>query len=750
MISIILPIYNMQDYVAECLESVINQTYKDIEIICVNDFSMDNSMTIVKTYAERDNRIKIVNNDRNRGLGGARNAGLDIAKGEYIMFCDTDDKVEPDFVEELYININKYNSDMAFCDVKLLNSDGSITWCKPFHDMNICNYETFSPKENFEHFTNIWPSAWNKIYKKSIIDKNNLRYHENILYEDHTFYYEYLLNCEKVSHLNKPLYIYRHHRNDSIMKDVSPRIFEIFTILGYIENIFRSNANKLNLNDEILYRILVKLSVRLLWERTINFHKKKDKTQKKFIEQSKKFLRKYSKRDILSYKDPFINSFDLFESGKIIEVRKTDTKKIYKICGLKFSISKKRKNFEEIKPIQENIDVKKMRAELNNIKDLCCNLIKDSLSGEKYQLKKNTDLNKIDKINSELEKLKPNFYFIPNPGNLGDVIIAQSEYELLQNYDYKIIDNETSFLPLENKFNLVYGGGGLFVKYWAYQNFLNIFKKQNLQKCIILPSSFYCCDDLINVFDERFVVFCREEISYKYCKSLNNKAKFILADDMAFSINKDINSIAIDRFNENLEKLDQSSILKIHNEIFDKYKSVENNIKLALASRTVINKNNIRIGFIFRNDKEKATTDCPVKNIDLSLYSTSSCTSSGSTKLLSELFISAIDSFDVVFTDRLHVGIIAALLGKHVYLVDNSYKKISGVYYKSMSDWKNVKLINSISDIDIEKEDFKKSANLDIFNRDLTRSDFTSRYLINEKYDNRINNTISLWGGISE
>ena len=184
--------------------------------------------------------------------------------------------------------------------------------------------------------------------------------------------------------------------------------------------------------------------------------------------------------------------------------------------------------------------------------------------------------------------------------------------------------------------------------------------------------------------------------------------------------------------------------------VFDKYKSVENNIKLALASRTVINKNNIRIGFIFRNDKEKATTDCPVKNIDLSLYSTSSCTSSGSTKLLSELFISAIDSFDVVFTDRLHVGIIAALLGKHVYLVDNSYKKISGVYYKSMSDWKNVKLINSISDIDIEKEDFKKSANLDIFNRDLTRSDFTSRYLINEKYDNRINNTISLWGGISE
>lgn len=113
MISIILPIYNMQNYIAECLESIVAQTYKDIEIICVNDFSMDNSMTIVKEYAEKDSRIKIVNNGKNRGLGGARNAGLDIAKGEYVMFCDTDDMLMPTMVEKLYNSLVENDADMV-------------------------------------------------------------------------------------------------------------------------------------------------------------------------------------------------------------------------------------------------------------------------------------------------------------------------------------------------------------------------------------------------------------------------------------------------------------------------------------------------------------------------------------------------------------------------------------------------------------------------------------------------------------
>lgn len=346
MISVILPIYNMQDYIAECLESVINQTYKDIEIICVNDFSMDNSMTIVKNYAKNDNRIKIVNNEKNRGLGGARNAGLDVATGDYIIFCDTDDKIMPDMIEKLYNSIKNNNADMAFCDVMLLGTDGLFTPYKPFHDMTISSNKIFYPQKHFFRFVDMWPSAWNKIYKKSIIDKNNIRCHENILYEDHTFYYEYLFNSEKVVYLPEPLYIYRNDRSDSIMKEVSPRIFEIFTILDYIKDIFKNNL------EPYWYNILMpKVATRLIWGRTLNFNKK-TKLQKSFNAKANKYLLQFKLKNVFKYKDYFIDdSYDFLYTPvqkffqTLYSVKYHRENIIIRFLGLKF---KKRSPLREL------------------------------------------------------------------------------------------------------------------------------------------------------------------------------------------------------------------------------------------------------------------------------------------------------------------------------------------------------------------------------------------------------------------
>lgn len=346
MISIILPIYNMQDYIAQCLDSVINQTFKDIEIICVNDFSMDNSMTIVKNYAKNDSRIKIVNNEKNRGLGGARNAGLDVAKGEYIIFCDTDDMMKPDMAEKLYSCLTQNNADMAFCDVMLLGADELETPYKPFHDMTISANRVFYPKKQFFRFIDMWPSAWNKIYKKSIIDKNNIRCHENILYEDHTFYYEYLLNSEKVVYLPEALYIYRNNRDDSIMKEVSPRIFEIFTILEYIKEIFNNSL------EPYWYNILMpKIATRLIWERTLNFNKK-TKIKKAFINRANKFLSQFKQKDIFKYKDYFIDDngeflytpFQRFMQ-KIFSIKYDRDHDVIYLLGIKF---KKRSALREL------------------------------------------------------------------------------------------------------------------------------------------------------------------------------------------------------------------------------------------------------------------------------------------------------------------------------------------------------------------------------------------------------------------
>ncbi len=362
MISIILPIYNVQDYIAECLESVMNQTYKDIEIICVNDFTMDNSMTIVKNYAKDDHRIKIVNNERNRGLGGARNAGLDVAQGEYIIFCDTDDKMKPDMVEKLYDCIVKNDSDMVVCDIALLGNDGLQSPYKPFHDLTLINNRVFYPAKQPWAFCHMWPSAWNKVYKKSIIDENNIRYHENILYEDHTFYYEYLFASKKVSYLPEVLYVYRHERADSITKDVSPRIFEIFTILDYIKDIFKNNLS------EEEYKILMpKIAVRLIWERYFVARKKR-KIKSRFVKKSREYLKQFKQKDVFRYKDYFIGDSYAFLCAplqffmqKVISKRYYRDRKVMTIFGVKCL------KWRHLRELYVQLDM--MRQELNYLRE---------------------------------------------------------------------------------------------------------------------------------------------------------------------------------------------------------------------------------------------------------------------------------------------------------------------------------------------------------------------------------------------
>lgn len=100
-VSIIIPIYNVEQYLAQCLDSVINQTYKNIEIICVNDCSLDNSFRILDEYSKNDKRIKIINRENNGGLSAARNTGLDNASGKYIYFLDSDDWIDLDYIEKM-------------------------------------------------------------------------------------------------------------------------------------------------------------------------------------------------------------------------------------------------------------------------------------------------------------------------------------------------------------------------------------------------------------------------------------------------------------------------------------------------------------------------------------------------------------------------------------------------------------------------------------------------------------------------
>lgn len=181
-LSIIVPFYNTENFLSRCLESLINQTIKDIEIICVDDGSIDNSKEIVKTFSKNDSRIKIIE-QKNLKQGAARNNGIHHASGEYIGFVDSDDWVDLDYFEKLYNSAKKYNSDIALAtNVRIGNG-------KTKKRLNIKEEEFKTELQDKFDICNLSknPCPTNKIYRTSFLKQHNILYPENCYCEDKLF-----------------------------------------------------------------------------------------------------------------------------------------------------------------------------------------------------------------------------------------------------------------------------------------------------------------------------------------------------------------------------------------------------------------------------------------------------------------------------------------------------------------------------------------------------------------------------------
>lgn len=239
LVSIIIPIYNVELYLRDCIESVIRQTYKNLEIILINDGSPDNSGSICEEYAKRDARIKVVHKN-NGGLSDARNVGLDIAHGAYISFIDSDDVINEDFIHILLS--------------MLLQSEASISMC------DYAEFSTNTPKIDsisknvFELYTgeymlnNLYNKSWiprnviacNKLYKRSVWD--GLRYSVGVLHEDEYIIHELYDKVQSVIYCPATLYYYR-QRESSITKEISPkRIQDILAIFDLRAIFFRERG----------------------------------------------------------------------------------------------------------------------------------------------------------------------------------------------------------------------------------------------------------------------------------------------------------------------------------------------------------------------------------------------------------------------------------------------------------------------------------------------------------------------------
>ena len=233
LVSVIIPIYNVEQYLKRCVDSVINQTYKNIEIILVDDGSPDNCNKICDEYAKADKRIKVIHKT-NGGLSSARNEGLNIAEGEYICFIDSDDWVSESFVEFLINNIIKENADIITCETLDVKNERDIEENKKGEYLEIKTYDKDYVIENmYSEKLQLKPAVQNKMYKSYIFD--NLRFKEGMIHEDEEILIKILLKSNKITITNKKLYYY-FLSTDSIMRR-------------------KFNINRLNILDALEERI---------------------------------------------------------------------------------------------------------------------------------------------------------------------------------------------------------------------------------------------------------------------------------------------------------------------------------------------------------------------------------------------------------------------------------------------------------------------------------------------------------------
>lgn len=223
-VSLIVPIYNSSKYLKKCINSLLNQTLKDIEIFLINDGSKDESDKIIKEY--NDKRIKYISKE-NEGIGKTRNRGIKDATGEYIAFVDSDDYLNEQFCEQMYNKAHQDNCDLVICD--FYEDRGNL------QEIRFKDFEDSSLRKNPNLINNINLGPCNKLYLLDMLKKNNIYFEENLKYEDAPFVIKAIKNAKKIGKVNKYLTYYVIHENsETTTRD--NKIFDILEICKIIIN----------------------------------------------------------------------------------------------------------------------------------------------------------------------------------------------------------------------------------------------------------------------------------------------------------------------------------------------------------------------------------------------------------------------------------------------------------------------------------------------------------------------------------
>lgn len=203
-ISVIVPVYNVEKYIRRCLDSLVNQSFKEMEIILVDDCSTDQSLEICKEYQQTYENVIVVQHEKNKGISATRNTGIRMAQGEYIGFIDSDDWVDINMYEEMYTQLINNKVDIVICAYNEV-VDNQIIRGNLYRDEKILAKEQLV-NEYLKYTIN--SSVWNKLFKKSLFINNEIYFPEGKIYEEQYLTYELLKKCSKIKILNKPFVFY--------------------------------------------------------------------------------------------------------------------------------------------------------------------------------------------------------------------------------------------------------------------------------------------------------------------------------------------------------------------------------------------------------------------------------------------------------------------------------------------------------------------------------------------------------------
>ena len=324
-ISIIVPVYNVQQYIDKCLESLVNQTFKDIEIIIVDDGSPDESYKIYEKYAGQDNRIKIIKK-KNAGVSEARNTGIENATGDFLMFVDSDDWMELDGCQILFDAYIKSNADTIVSDAYTI-TDGVKRQNHVFDKDFISDDPSFikayqaacigygynpRPYPSDPYNVSGLGSPWNKLYNRRIIIENGLKYDSYVkgIYDDNLFTLHYLNHVKKICYVAKPVYDYRiisssltqSYKENTL--DISRRIFE------KIQEFIKGTGDPDYFSKPFAMYVIRRLSAEL----GVYYFSPKNPTQRKIV---------FQELESNIEKEPYSSAFEIAESKRMMISHRT-------------------------------------------------------------------------------------------------------------------------------------------------------------------------------------------------------------------------------------------------------------------------------------------------------------------------------------------------------------------------------------------------------------------------------------------